>query len=267
MIPFKWENTDSHKCWGEGRITLLLVCLLLYDPTLQHMPQNKQGDFLALLYCKSPTKCQSCTRVNYQAEEHKSPFKGNIKWEAGHHSHQQESGSEPIIIFPEIFQCSLYICGALIIMVWLFPSFTHTHTKKKNQKKTPSPHKIENKQRQRLEVQGWASSWLDSDRKLLWSDGGSCAFSSKRLCTLLEKAKPIAAASPAPLKCHFLLLWKLSHRYTSYTHSNTACSKLAGDSFPHTNSQHIFKDPLLVCLRKQRVLLNDTWAHGTLKTL
>lgn len=137
-------NTDSNKCWGEGRITLLLVCLLLYDPTLQHIQQNKQGDFLALLYCKFPTKCQSCTRVNYQAEEHKSPFEENIKWEAGHHSHQQESGSEAIIIFPEIFQCSLYICGALLMMVRIFPSFTKKTQKNrqpnKNKKKKPHLH-------------------------------------------------------------------------------------------------------------------------------
>lgn len=140
------------------------------------------------------------------------------------------------------FQCSPYICSALILMVWLFPSFTHTHTKKKTPPKKPPPHRIENKQRQHLEVQEWASSWLDFDTKLLWSDRGSCAFSSKRLCSLLEKAKPVAAASPAPLKCHFLVLWKLSHRYTFYTHSNTAGSELAGDSFPHTNSHHIFND-------------------------
>lgn len=80
----------------------------------------------------------------------------------------------------------------------------------------------------------------------------------QRGCVLLEKAKAVAAASPAPLKCHFPVLWKLSHRYSFYTHSNTACSKLAGDSFPHTHSHPISNDLLHVPLRKQRVLLSDT---------
>lgn len=86
----------------------------------------------------------------------------------------------------------------------------------------------------------------------------SCAFSSKRLCALLKKAKNIATASPAPLKCYFLMLWKPSHRYTFYTHSKTTCTKLARDSFLHTNSHCIFNDLLYIPPRRERLLLNDT---------
>lgn len=260
MIPFKWENvTLTHRNAGQREELLLLVCLLLYDPTLQHIQQNKKKwDFLALLYCKSPTKCQSCTRVNYQAEEHKSPFKGNIKWEAGRHSHQQEAGSEAMIIFPEIFQCSLYICDALIMMVWLFPSFTLKKTKK-------------------TKKQTHLHTKLRTDRDNVWrfKDDPHCdLILTENCCEVTEAAvhflqkgcvlswkrpNPLLLPLQHPLKCHFLVLWKLSHRYTFYTHSNTACSKLSGDSFPHTHSHRIFNGLLHVPLRKQKVLLNDTW--------
>lgn len=59
----------------------------------------------------------------------------NIKWKAGHHSHHQEAGSEAMIIFPEIFQCGLYIYGTLIMkrqsIVWFFSQRTYKKTTQK----------------------------------------------------------------------------------------------------------------------------------------
>lgn len=101
----------------------------------------------------------------------------------------REAASEAIIIFPEIFQCSCYICVALIMMVWLFPSFIQ---------KNPKKNHLHTKLRTNRDNIWRFKDEPHCDRKLLWSDGGSCAFSSKRFCTLLEKAKAIAAALQHP---------------------------------------------------------------------
>lgn len=157
----------------------------------------------------------------------------SITWHTGHCSHHQEADSEATVVFLEIF-LEIFQCGLYRNNIWRFKAEANPDLV------LTEPH-CEN------------------------ASEDSCTFSLKRLWTLLKKAKNIAAAFLTPLKCHFLLFWKPSHSLAVCIKSVSTYTKLAGDSFLHTTSHHIFNDLLCILPRKERVLLNDTQAHETLK--